>query len=607
MPFTPEDDSDDSVAREQEERSQKRRKQAKFDAQLKKYNLPGSSRGRSSSKSDRSGNKENKSDRSGNKENQRTSNPSRKNLKMTKTRKEKEAEAAEARRAKRKADQQRRGTQKEQDDLDRENGEEFIPDDDDSSTTSMSPPPPKKKKTTKGVARTAKGGGNRPGRPRNDLSEEKRDPDDEETVTEDDVSFADPAQNNDDHIPAVSSPEPENQGEAQLNDQEAQPPVNKDMLIASLQQQLAVASASDHAYKNPSGRKVKKKEMTLEERLWISRVKRAVHDSIWHINKFCNGPKRLQSITRTVMRFMKLDEFKDSEGKDLKGDRLLKKETKWIVKHKALVLTSFNTIRNDAAGHIRTEYINRVGKPVKDVAELWKPDWYAEITEEQEAAIKANLGKNVEEWEQVPTIPNLRPTYALCVPTLQDIQDCIEREPRLMNTPEGRAVFDDYVDRWLYRIAGKANWDIDKRHHQTVSLAARDVDGEPCIDPGMEAMLFMFFENQHHRHAGLAIAKMGGPDFSTKKGKTSPWTCSDGGQMPYGGWTDAGQDRWKIMREKVTNARERTHVQQMEAECLARLRKKHGHDGGGRKPKAAAAAKRPYVAPAEDSDNDFLD
>ena len=163
------------------------------------------------------------------------------------------------------------------------------------------------------------------------------------------------------------------------------------------------------------------------------------------------------------MRFMKLDEFKDSEGNDLEGARLLKKESKWIAKHKALVLTSFNTIRNDAAGHIRTEYINRVGKPVRNEAQLWKPDFYAELTEEQIAAIKANVGKNnPEEWGEVPAITNLRPTYALCVPTLQDIQDCIERETRLMTTVEGRAVFDDFVDRWLYRIAGKANWEVNK-------------------------------------------------------------------------------------------------------------------------------------------------
>ena len=134
----------------------------------------------------------------------------------------------------------------------------------------------------------------------------------------------------------------------------------------------------------------------------------------------------------------------------------------------------------------------------------------------------------------------------------------------------------------------------------------RDVDGAPCIDPGMEAMLFMFFENQHYRHAGLAIAKMGGAEFTNKKGKSSPWTYSDGGQMPYGGWTEAGQDRWKIMQGKVTNSRERPHVKKMEAECLARLRQKYGLDGGGRAAKAAAAPKRPNVAPAEDSDNDFL-
>jgi hypothetical protein len=249
-----------------------------------------------------------------------------------------------------------------------------------------------------------------------------------------------------------------------------------------------------------------------------------------------------------------------------------------------------------------------VGKPVKDEAQKWQPDWHhAELTAEQTSAISNNVGMNdLADCEEVPTITNLRPTMALCVPTLQDIQDCIEREPHLMDTAKGRAIFDDFVDTWLFKTAGKANWDVNKRHHETVSNANRE-DGNPCIDAGMEAMCFMFFENQHYRHAALAIAKLGGAKYDSKNSNASPWTVSDGGQLPYGGWSKKGQDRWKIMREKVKNSRQRPHVEKMEADCLTRLRIKYGLDGGGGAAAAPPAAKRTRVTPEVDSDNDLLD
>ena len=588
---TPEDDSDDSAAQEEEERSQKRRKKAKFDAELRRYNLPGSTRDRRSSKSDRSGNNENL----------RSSNSNQKNLKMTKTRGQLAGEKRGDKAAERKA-RQRHAEEEE---------EEYAPknDDDLSTNSTTSDPPQVTNILTRGGNKAPRSTKKRAGRPKNDLDEEKHEVEDDESGTEGE-SGAEVSQNPTNNIVEVSSPETQREEQAHLNDQDAQATDGKAGKkaklqadrIAKLEQQWAMAKAPSKAAKKPSGRKVKPSEMTPEERQWKAQVKQAVLAGSWHINKFCNGPERLELITRKVMKFMKLEIFKGLTGKELK-----KQEAIWVVANRDLVRSSLNTIRNDIAGQIRKEYVDRTSKQVRDKDLEWKPDWHhAKLTPKHLRAIKANLGKEKDEWEAVPTITNIRQSFELCVPTLQDIQDCIEREPHLMTTAKGRALFDDFVDRWLLRCAGKPNWDTDKRHHQTVSLAARDVDGEPCIDPGMEAMLFMFFENQHHRHAGLAIAKMGGAEFTNKKGKSSPWTCSDGGQMSYGGRTKAGQERWKIMRGKVTNSRQRTHAKKMEAECLARLRQKYGLDGGGRAAKAPAAPKRPMCAPAEDSDNDFL-
>ena len=318
---------------------------------------------------------------------------------------------------------------------------------------------------------------------------------------------------------------------------------------------------------------------------------------VWPVARFCNSDQRLNFLATVVMRSMNLKEF---EG--LKGERLAKKEAKWLERNTTHVRTGLNNIRNDVAGQLRLEYVKNAGKPVKHPAQKWQPDWvHAKLTDAHTSAISKNFGKKKAHWVEVPTITNLRPTMELSVPTLQDIQDCIEREPHLMTTAKGHATFDDFVDVWLRKTAGRLNWDDDKRLCETVSKAKRE-DGKPCIDDGMEAMCFMFFENQHYRHAALALEKLGGEDFGKGQKDTSPWTCSDGGQLQYGGWSTAGQARYKIMREKVRQGRLRPHVEQMEADCLTRLRTKYGLDGTNKAPKAAKSAKRGRCVELVDSD-----
>ena len=72
--------------------------------------------------------------------------------------------------------------------------------------------------------------------------------------------------------------------------------------------------------------------------------------------------------------------------------------------------------------------------------------------------------------------------------------------------------------------------------------------------------------------------------------------------MPFGGWTDEGRARYKIMREKVRQGRLRSHVKKMEADCLKRLRTKHRLDGTNEAPKAATSAKRERFVDVDDSD-----
>ena len=199
--------------------------------------------------------------------------------------------------------------------------------------------------------------------------------------------------------------------------------------------------------------------------------------------------------------------------------------------------------------------------------------------------------------------------------TVQQLKDCMTREPYLMESDEGNEIFDLYVDVMLAKSAGKAHWGDDHRHTKTVSKAVHEDQRNkpPCVTPGMEAMLVMFVENLQYRVACLVAERKGqGAKYQHIKTKhDSPYTIPDGGQLPWGGWSDSAREAWKALRDKARDARGRGHVDQMEQECLTRLRIKHGKEAdpaaAGAPAVAAAAKSSAGSAPAVDSDIEYFD
>ena len=121
------------------------------------------------------------------------------------------------------------------------------------------------------------------------------------------------------------------------------------------------------------------------------------------------------------------------ELKGLKGQKLKKAQMKWIAINRDLVRVAFNECRNSASNNLRDE------------------------------AIKRGIANQV-------------------LPTPEQIFACITRDKKLMESDEGKALFDDYVDNWLKCCAFPEHWDKDIRLCETVSKAMHQDEGVPKID-----------------------------------------------------------------------------------------------------------------------------
>jgi hypothetical protein len=190
-------------------------------------------------------------------------------------------------------------------------------------------------------------------------------------------------------------------------------------------------------------------------------------------------------------------------------------------------------------------------------------------------------------------------------PTIAQVLDCVTREPYLHVEEANHHIFEYYWDVLLPKVLGKEHWDKSHRHYLTISEAEhedRKVNKE-MVNPGTEAFLYLLFENAYHKWTYLAACRKEGNEPDSKNAVLNcPYTVSDGGQMKFGGWHEGARETWREVREKCEQARQRDHVEEMEAACLERLRIKHKvaeHEAKKKKTK-----KRKYDVNGDDTEED---
>ena len=331
----------------------------------------------------------------------------------------------------------------------------------------------------------------------------------------------------------------------------------------ALKEKLNQQSINDKVARK-GGRKIRRKEMSREEKQWLNRIYKAVKEYGWNISKFINNDSKLDDATKIIMQGMGYEEL----FPDLKGDKLKKQKKYWVAMNRDLVRTGFNEARNAAMSNLRNEYVKRMEDGLK-------------------------------------------------VPTPDQLLDCATREPTLMDTEEGCALFDEYVDVWLAKAGLLEHWDKQWRHHLTISEATHEEDrkGEcgdkhPCITAGTEAFLVVAIENGvSSRFAYIVkVHKSKDMTYDSKHPEAScPFVNSKGGVLKWGGWNDLGQERFKEIRQKVKDGRARDHVAKMEADSLKRIRIKHGIDPDPNAPTVTEKKKKVKAKVYDDSDNEFGD
>ena len=221
-------------------------------------------------------------------------------------------------------------------------------------------------------------------------------------------------------------------------------------LQARYKERLQQMQANGKARKSGTGRKIRKKEMTEEENRHYNAVNVVVRSYCWPLSTFCSNEDKLDNATHVV--------YLNFNHRGLsKMDEKQKKRHKrqWIAENREIVRKCLNEARNYATNNIRNEYTRRGAA-------------------------------------------------GLAIPTPAEILDCVTREPHLMESADGRALFDDYVDNWLPKVAFAEHFGPDVRHHFTISEAVHDPDdvdkrfkGEAC-SPGKEAFFYMAYLNGHY-------------------------------------------------------------------------------------------------------------
>lgn len=167
------------------------------------------------------------------------------------------------------------------------------------------------------------------------------------------------------------------------------------------------------------------------------------------------------------------------------------------------------------------------------------------------------------------------------LPTVAEILKLMERKGLASGNNKGRMeeVFDFYWDKLLPKVAGHVNWCPTKRHYSLLSAATTPspIEGEadiPCVHHTSEGILVALWEHCFPRWRYECIQKRTNkavdPEHEDMKGKD--YITAIAGRNKYGGWTNTGRDRVKVLSALCKAARKKPSVEAIERDALQRIR-----------------------------------
>lgn len=162
--------------------------------------------------------------------------------------------------------------------------------------------------------------------------------------------------------------------------------------------------------------------------------------------------------------------------------------------------------------------------------------------------------------------------------TVQDLQKCLERK---IESDDDMAKFMLYWEEYLPKQVGAQEWDKNTRYYVTISQAKRQDCSEAInkklylVTPEDEAFLVLSIENGLQRWKE-EFGKVQEGKKSDDKDYNGIFTSTTSGQNQYGGWSEAGLEKFKTYVAMNIEARKDPMTEQLEANCLNKLRVKWG-------------------------------
>ena len=167
--------------------------------------------------------------------------------------------------------------------------------------------------------------------------------------------------------------------------------------------------------------------------------------------------------------------------------------------------------------------------------------------------------------------------------TVEDLLMCLKRD---IKSDEDMTKFMLYHDEYLARAVGASDWNDKTSLYNTISRATRaDNPQLPLITPEDEAFCVLCVHNSTARWEKEFQEKKARADagHEVDEDAEEEKKCNDGlftrtttGQNHWGGWTSEGLELFKEYRVMNIEARKDPRNDQLEKDCLQRLRRERG-------------------------------
>jgi hypothetical protein len=155
--------------------------------------------------------------------------------------------------------------------------------------------------------------------------------------------------------------------------------------------------------------------------------------------------------------------------------------------------------------------------------------------------------------------------------SLEDLVNCLARK---IQNEDQMDKFMIYWDELLAKHVGSSKWKDNTKYYNTICGALRsDCEATvPLVTPQDEAFLVLSTEN-HLQRWDDEFNKRKEED---KKDHNGLYTSTKTGQNQYGGWSEQGLEKFNHYVQINTNARNDANCEQVEKDCLQKLREKQG-------------------------------